>query len=181
MSAHSEGRSAAEVRFAGVFAHVRFIAAFARRRGARDPEALAAEVMTIAWRKLADLPDDDPRPWLIATARNLVLAERRRYGPDAVDIDRVELPEREPPPLRLGLDPELEGALLRLSEKDREALLLVAWEDLPPSAAAGSLGISPAAFRVRLHRARRRLIRSLHEPPHVPHPVELPPPRLEQP
>jgi RNA polymerase sigma-70 factor (ECF subfamily) len=181
MRIHPEGRSAAEVRFASVFAHVRFVAAYARRRGARDPEALAAEVMTIAWRKLADLPRDDPRPWLIVTARHLLLAERRRYGPDAVDIDHVELADGEPPPLRLGLDPQLEGALLTLSETDREALLLVAWEDLTPTLAAASLGITAPAFRARLHRARRRLIRALREPQHAAQCVELPPTRLEQP
>jgi DNA-directed RNA polymerase specialized sigma24 family protein len=75
----------------------------------------------------------------------------------------------------------LEGALLGLSEKDREALLLVAWEDLTSSLAAASLGISAAAFRVRLHRARRRLISALQEPEHVPKSVEFPPTRLEQP
>jgi RNA polymerase sigma-70 factor (ECF subfamily) len=61
----------------------------------------------------------------------------------------------------LELDPELEAALARLSDTDREALLLVAWEDLTASAAAASLGISPAAFRVRLYRARRRLLYEL--------------------
>jgi RNA polymerase sigma-70 factor, ECF subfamily len=154
---------------------------FCASAGARDPEALAAEVMAIAWRKLADLPEDDPRPWLIATARYLILAERRRGGPVAVDIDEIERSGREVRPLRLDLDPGLEGALLGLSEKDREALLLVAWEDLTPSLAAASLGISAAAFRVRLHRARRRLISALQEPEHVPKSVEFPPTRLEQP
>jgi RNA polymerase sigma-70 factor, ECF subfamily len=57
----------------------------------------------------------------------------------------------------LELDPELGIALRSLSALDREALLLVAWEDLTPTQAARSLGISPVAFRVRLLRARRRI------------------------
>ena len=65
-----DDRSAAEVRFASVFAHLGLISAYARRRGANDPDALAAETMAIAWRRLADVPTDDSRPWLIATARN---------------------------------------------------------------------------------------------------------------
>lgn len=137
--------------------------------------------MAIARRKLADLPEDDPRPWLLATARHLILAEHRRYGPVAVDIDELDLSGREVRPLGLEMDSELEGALLALSGKDREALLLVAWEDLTPALAAASLGISAAAFRVRLHRARRRLIRALQEPEHVPPSVEFPPTPLEQP
>jgi DNA-directed RNA polymerase specialized sigma24 family protein len=54
-----------------------FISRYARRRGARDPDGIAAEAMAIAWRRLADVPTADARPWLIVTARNLLLAERR--------------------------------------------------------------------------------------------------------
>jgi DNA-directed RNA polymerase specialized sigma24 family protein len=48
------------------------------------------------------------------------------------------------------------------SEK-REAILLIAWEGLEPTAAARVVGCSAAAFRVRLHRARRRLAAGLGE------------------
>jgi RNA polymerase sigma-70 factor (ECF subfamily) len=157
-----DDRSAAEARFAGVFAHLGLITAYARRRGAHDPEELAAETMSIAWRRLADVPADDPRPWLIATARNLLLADRRRHGTPPADLDGVEPAAALPAPI-VELDPELERALRSLSDQDREALLLVAWEDLTPSTAAASVGISPAAFRVRLHRARRRLIYELED------------------
>jgi RNA polymerase sigma-70 factor, ECF subfamily len=160
MSSDTNHRSAAEARFAEIFAHLGLLTAYARRRGARAPEEIAAEAMTIAWRRLADVPRDDPRPWLIATARNLVLADRRRHWAALQDLEGIE-PEAAPEPPILELDPELEVALRTLSESDREALLLVAWEDLTASAAAASLGISAAAFRVRLHRARRRLLYEL--------------------
>jgi RNA polymerase sigma-70 factor (ECF subfamily) len=154
-----DDRSAAEARFASVFAHLGLITSFARRRGAHDPDEIAAEEMAIAWRRLADVPVDDARPWLIATARNLLLADRRRRGRPVADLDSFEpaAPAELPAPA-VDLDPELERALRSLSAHDREALLLVAWEDLTPTAAAASLGISAAAFRVRLHRARRRLL-----------------------
>ena len=48
-------------------------------------------------------------------------------------------------------------ALSRLSEPDREALLLVAWDGLSTAEGAIALGCSQTAFKVRLHRARRRL------------------------
>ena len=143
-----------------MFAHLGLLSAYARRRGARDPDAIAAEAMAIAWRRLSDVPRDDPRPWLIATARNLVLADHRRHATRVQDLEGIE-PAATPEPPTLELDHELEVALAALSEADREALLLVAWEDLTPSAAAASLGISAAAFRVRLHRARRRLLYEL--------------------
>jgi RNA polymerase sigma-70 factor (ECF subfamily) len=158
-----DDRQAAETRFATVFGHLGLITAYARRRGARDPDGLAAEAMTIAWRKLADVPEDDPRPWLIATARNLLLADRRRHAVSMAGLDGVEAPALPSP--SVDLDPELEVALRALSSQDLEALLLIAWEDLTPAAAAASLGITPAAFRVRLHRARRRLIYALERQP----------------
>jgi RNA polymerase sigma-70 factor, ECF subfamily len=160
-----DDRSAAEARFARVFGHLGLITAFARRRGARDPDEIGAETMAIAWRRLADVPSEDPRPWLIATARNLLLADGRRRGAPMTDLDGVEAAALPSP--RVELDAELERALRALSAQDREALLLVAWEDLTPSAAAASLGISPAAFRVRLHRARRRLVYELESRAHL--------------
>jgi hypothetical protein len=45
---------AAPWRFRGVFPHLGAVAAYARRRGSRDTERVAAEVMAIAWRRLAD-------------------------------------------------------------------------------------------------------------------------------
>ncbi len=149
-------RSAGEERFRIVFSHLGAVAAYARRRGSRDADAIAAEVMTIAWRRLADVPLDDPRPWLFATARNLVLADGRRSARTVVS-DAIEPSDDSPALEVLELDPELDAALRSLSPLDREALLLVAWEDLTPAQAARSLGIKPTAFRVRLLRARRRL------------------------
>src|SRR3954466_2906293 len=142
-----------EIRFHGVFRHLGAVTAYAKRRGSRDPEAIAAEAMTIAWRRLADVPRDDPLPWLYATARNLLLAERRRSREVAADVPDVPSLDVAP----VALDPTLAAALRSLSPADREALLLIAWEDLTPSQAADALGVNPTAFRVRLLRARRRL------------------------
>jgi RNA polymerase sigma-70 factor (ECF subfamily) len=146
-------RHDAETRFRSVFAHLGAISAYARRRGSRDADAIAAETMTIAWRRLADVPEDDPRPWLYATARNLLLADARRASRTAP----LKPADDVPAPDLAELDPALDAALRALAPLDREALLLVAWDDLTPTQAARSLGINPTAFRVRLLRARRRL------------------------
>jgi RNA polymerase sigma-70 factor (ECF subfamily) len=61
-------------------------------------------------------------------------------------------------------DPALFEALARLPGHEREALLLTAWDGLRPRAAADVAGCSPATFRVRLHRARRRVARELERP-----------------
>ena len=152
-------RRAAEERFREVFAHLGAVTAYARRRGSRDADGIAAEAMSIAWRRLADVPRDDPLPWLYATARNLLLAERRATS-------RVAASEQEPSvpaPELQELDAELDRGLRSLRPTDREALLLVAWEDLAPAQAARALGLNPTAFRVRLLRARRRLRAALDE------------------
>ena len=162
MRPHPTDRVAIEERFAGVFTHLGFITAYARHRGGQDPEAIAAEVMAIAWRRLADIPLDDARPWLILTARNLLLVEHRRRGTPQVAREGAEDEALDEPAAgTVELDPELSAALMSLSETDREALLLVAWEDLTPALAAASLGVSAGAFRIRLYRARRRLIARL--------------------
>ena len=54
-------------------------------------------------------------------------------------------------------------ALMRLPERDREAITLVAWDDLSPSQAAVVLGISRVALRARLARARRRVRKQLEQ------------------
>ena len=155
-------RRAAEAEFRTIFSHLAAITAYARRRGSLDADGLAAEVMTIAWRRLADVPKDDPLPWLYGTTRNLVLVEARRTSRLAANGSLPE-PAAEAP-LSSELDPELADAVRSLAEIDREALLLVAWEDLSPTQAARVLGINPAAFRVRLFRARRRLRTRLEQP-----------------
>lgn len=53
------------------------------------------------------------------------------------------------------------AALAALSERDRELLMLIAWEGLDHAAAARVLGTTRANIAVRLHRARRRLARQL--------------------
>jgi RNA polymerase sigma-70 factor (ECF subfamily) len=154
-------RDAAEDRFRSVFAHLGAVTAYARRRGSADPAGIAAEAMTIAWRRLEDVPLDDSLPWLLATARNLVWSEARRaarVAPVDAHADHVE------PPAVFELDPELAQALQALAPLDREALLLIAWEELTPAQAAAALGVSAATFRVRLLRARRRVRALLGRP-----------------
>jgi RNA polymerase sigma-70 factor, ECF subfamily len=166
MTIHSD-RDAAEARFRVVFSHLGAVTAYARRRGSSDPDGIAAEAMAIAWRRLDDVPADDARPWLYATARNLVLNELR-----TARRARAHAPAEIAPVRDLAqLDPELDRALRSLRAADREALLLVAWEDLTPTQAAAALGVNVTAFRVRLLRARRRLRAALGDSADAPSPL----------
>src|SRR5689334_18842526 len=103
---------AADERFRRVFTHIGAIAAYARRRGSTDPDAIAAEVMAIAWRRLADVPADDPRPWLFATARNLLMADARRHPRTLPGVPDAPSPGAPDPH---GIDPRLAEALRAVS------------------------------------------------------------------
>src|SRR4029453_11148695 len=101
MSIHFD-RQSAEARFREVFSHLGAVTAYARRRGSRDPDGIAAEAMTIAWRRLADVPAEDPLPWLYGTARNLVFAEARRSAPSPsaeLEVEHVDQPPVELDPI----------------------------------------------------------------------------------
>lgn len=54
-------------------------------------------------------------------------------------------------------------ALQSLSHDDQEVLMLTAWDDLDRSQAAAVLGCSPATYRMRLSRARKRFQDALVE------------------
>jgi RNA polymerase sigma-70 factor (ECF subfamily) len=137
------------------------------RRAAED---VAAETFLVAWRRL-DLMPADELPWLLAIARNVILNERRsgrRRGRLLARVAAEAAAETvEPDPAaghsldRDGAGPAVRAALSRLSERDREVLMLTTWDGLDQRGAAAVLGCSKGAFKVRLHRARRRLAHTL--------------------
>jgi RNA polymerase sigma-70 factor (ECF subfamily) len=141
--------------------HARAVRAYALRRV--DPataDDIVSEVFVVAFRRLEAIPEE-PLPWLLGAARKIIANQRRAAG-------RREALSEQLRPLQAGVwryehgdGRELLAGLARLSDRDREVLLLVAWEELYPAAAAAALGCSRATFAVRLHRARRRLAAAL--------------------
>ena len=123
----------------------------------------------VAWRRLDDIPRD-ALPWLLACARSSLgnhrRAERRRRR--LVERLRPARADAQPAALR---DTRLATALGQLSTIDQEVLLLTAWEGLSVEQAAAVLGCSSQAFRVRSHRARRRLAAALEVPDPAPTPL----------
>src|SRR5262249_7791859 len=126
--------------------------AYAVRRVEQPADAsdVVAETFLVAWRRLTEIPPgDEARLWLYGVARRILAnhnrggVRRQRLGPDP----GVEVPERL----------AVHAALARLGELDREVLLLTIWEGLQPRDVAAVLGISGAAVRTRLSRARTRL------------------------
>jgi RNA polymerase sigma-70 factor, ECF subfamily len=154
-------------------AHASAVLAYARRRADQaTAEDVLSDVFTVAWRCLDDVPDD-ARAWLLACARRS-LGNHRRAGRRSLRLlsRLAETSAPAAPPVKLG-DGTLAQALATLSEHDREALLLTAWEGLSGERAAAVLGCSPQAFRVRAHRARQRLASALRAAEATPTPTTL--------
>lgn len=137
--------------------------AYALRRA--DPDVaqdVTAETFLVAWRRRTELPAE-PLPWLYGIARGVLANERRAARRRAALATRIAA-EPIPTVSRVEGHEALE-ALARLGERDREVLLLTAWEGLAAKEAATVLGCSAATLTVRLHRARRRFARALAKTP----------------
>jgi RNA polymerase sigma-70 factor (ECF subfamily) len=133
-------------------------------------EDLTAETFIRVWgaRERVDLAS--VKGYLLAIARNLYLQELRRDRP------RRQTPLESVPGAALvagDASPERQAAaraelarvleqLQKLPEIDRAALLLRAEDQLPYDEIARLLGITLAATKVKIHRARLRLAEARH-------------------
>ena len=147
-------------RFEALFReHHPAVRAYARRRV--PPEAvddIVSETFLVVWRRLDDVPEP-PLPWLLTVARNVAGTERRGAARRArlwLKAQSGHLGGHDPGEFEIA-DGRVLRALACLSERDREALTLVAWDGLTPAQAAAVLGEPSVRFRQRLHRAGRRL------------------------
>jgi len=123
----------------------------------------AADLFQNVWLKLARhrhrlRADTVLRAWLCTVARHEYLNYRRVQ---MLDLARVLTLGREPTPAEgAARDPRLvdvNDALQRLSDADREVLLLTSVDGLSPRQAAEAVGVREDTLRQRLSRARRRL------------------------
>jgi RNA polymerase sigma factor (sigma-70 family) len=140
--------------------HSPAVIAYAARRVQPDFVAdVAAETFAVAWRRLDRVPAE-ARPWLLGVARRVIANHRRSLRRRAALLARAA---EAPPPVAPahGDGSRLLTALSELSERDRETLRLAAWEELSAEEAAQVLDCTVTAYRLRLHRARRKLARQL--------------------
>lgn len=129
--------------------------AYAVRHCGRDAaDDVLAETFLVAWRRLREIPDE-PVAWLLGVARNVIRNHHRSvrrsdhlraavtasHTDDFLASDRLEMLE----------------ALSELSTREREALLLLAWDGLSVADAARVSGCTERAFRARVTRARANL------------------------
>ncbi len=165
-------RSPREQRFRALYdaAYVDLLRFIRRRVHPTHAEDVVGEVMLVAWRRLDEVPDDlsAARAWLFGVARKTLQNARRRE--ERRDAVAVRLAEARP--AEAGEHPDLVSSRVdisvawpRLSATDQEAIVLSVLDGLSAPEAAAVLGISPAAFRLRLSRARRTLRRHVDAVP----------------
>lgn len=148
--------------------HREVLAYCLRRTNRSDAEDVAAEVFTVAWRRIEDVPAGGRAlAWLYGVAHRAMTnrwRSIRRYrgllvriggfgsfrpeSPDAVVLRRMD-------------EQQLLDALTRLRRPDQEVLRLATWERLPHRDIAELLGCSEVAVGQRIARAKKRLEREL--------------------
>ena len=152
-----------EARFTALFeAHRDAVRAYLWRRDPGLADDITAETFLVCWRRLDAVPAE-PLPWLLGVARNIRLNQRRgerRRGRLEHRL-RSEPGSARDPAAAVGEREAIRTALSNLDERDREVLLLTAWDRLDRDAVAVVLGCTRANVAVRLLRARRRLAREL--------------------
>ena len=147
--------------------HALRVYTWCRRRLEWAASDVTAETFAQAWLSKDRFRDEhggSALPWLLGIARNVVR--------ETIRLDRVETRGRERLGLPLDLAAEegyaaveerlsprtaLAAALDQLPEHEREALELRVMGDLPYDQVAERLAIQPAAARLRVSRALRRL------------------------
>lgn len=166
--------------------HYAQVLAFSMRRvsGREIAEDVVADTFAVAWRRRDRIPDP-ALPWLYAIAAHVIAnqyrsARRRHSLAMRLAHETGIVATGSDPAESLGRRDAFSAAFARLDEPEREVLRLVAWDGLDTRDAARIFGCSPGAFRVRLHRARRKLAKQLEAaecPPRedrttVPNPAE---------
>jgi len=151
-------------------AHRTAIYTYVRRLMANDADAedltvIAFEKALRAWERRP--PDAEMRPWLFRIATNACLDELRRrqrfqwqpwsvftglFHPSQVAPDNTEEAALRNESARL-----VRKALDRLAPRDRAALILREYQGLPVEDIGRALGMSRAAAKITLFRARERL------------------------
>jgi RNA polymerase sigma-70 factor (ECF subfamily) len=138
-------------------AHQRAVFAyFLRVVGDRtDAEELAQETFVRACSAAVRFRGDSSvRTWLFGIARRVLLeAARAGLFDRRAELRDAEDPHGDRPDERI----DLERALATLAVGDREAVVMVDVLGFEPIEVARMAGVTPDAFRVRLHRARARL------------------------
>jgi RNA polymerase sigma-70 factor, ECF subfamily len=152
---------------APVYRHLRALGA-----EAADAEDALQEAFLAAWKAASGYRGGaSARGWLLTIARNALRRRHRRLTEEsleAAELERLGLAagwgEEDTRPLeRIAARELVDLGLAALDPTDREVLLLRDVEGLSGEETASLLGLSVAAMKSRLHRARMRFLAAVKE------------------
>jgi len=124
-----------------------------------DAEDITSETFVRAWTSPEPIRAATVKGYLFTIARNLHLQGLRKRR-EQVELDEQWRDPQASPQARAEQKAEFRAVLAglqELPEPDRAALLMRAFEGLPYEEIARALGISLAAVKVKIHRARLAL------------------------
>lgn len=142
----------------------------AQRLGSDAADDVMSETFLVAFERRGsyDLAVADARPWLLGIATRLIRKHQRveatawrgmsaelaaRVAPDLIERASARLDAER-------LTRRLAKTLRRLSDVDRDTLLLYAWGDLDYASIAAAMAVPIGTVRSRLNRARRLIRRA---------------------
>jgi len=124
-----------------------------------EAEDITSETFVRAWTAPGEIRTETVKAYLFTIARNLFLQKLRKKKRQ-VELDE-ELQDTQPGPQVQAEDKaELEAVLAglqKLSEIDRAALLMRAFDDMPYEEIARALALPLSTVKVKIHRARLAL------------------------
>lgn len=118
-------------------------------------QQITNDAFRIAWQRGVP-PSQEPLPWLLVTAKNLINNEKRaqtRQTKLARKAAAAQLTDGREHHSIVG--EEVRTVLASLREKEREVLMLAYWDSLPVAEIALVLGCSVESAKSRLFRARK--------------------------
>jgi RNA polymerase sigma-70 factor (ECF subfamily) len=139
-----------------------------RRASAADAADACSETFLVAWRRIDDVPPPPKTlPYLYGIAARVIANQRRTLHRRSRLQDRLRVLGAMSPgdPAVMYVEDERDdrviACLRRLKAKDREIVMLYAWEDLPRDTIAAMMGMTRAAVDQRIYRAYQRLAQML--------------------
>ena len=139
--------------------------------GPDDAEDALQDCFIAAWRSAGTFRgEESARGWLFTIARNVLRRQHRRRVGEPPKVDQLEVLGARAGwgsdsdfSRRLEVQDELEWALARIPEEERQVLLLRDIDGLSGPEAAEVLELSLAAMKSRLHRGRLHLMAVLRK------------------
>ena len=134
-------------------------------RYAKNPseaEDIAQDALLRAWRRRSTLRDSGSRKqWLATIVRNEAFRQHARVRPDPIDMTETDVGIDDERVLATVERADIQAALGRLNERDRQLVRLRYEEDLTQAGIARRLGLPEGTVKVRLHRVRNKLRREI--------------------